>query len=453
MSEMAKLTESGSAGSGTLNHLADRCMKQAREALHGDKIDDGFFERYRRILIVLKLIAAEDNEEILTPALIEAVNHFDSVNEEDKLTERDGVGVIGEAIAQEIISLNLYLLNHNTPVDTGLLFGGEKALPLAELIEKDHIYYKKGEDTPFTGVAVSMHKFAEAVRDKTTFEKGVKSGRRVEFHAIGVKSGEGMMKNNLKDGLWIYYDYDGEIEHVTMCHSQLRFYFRGFIRELEQGNPGAALQNLDNALKLKPLACLKEFKEQFALYQGNYCLRLDRFACAIKYGKLWAEQVEKSGASDNRSKASAFYQLGVYIWHKLIKQGDQLDNKEKEKVIAAGLQAFEKSLHYDKLSPSPYAYMSHFYRAKAKLYPDQAEEYTMLEAKSRERYRAMVQSLRQEEAGEDNTDFILPAAPEPGKRNVYEIKEDDLQDIIFEKLLFPPPPPAPPPPRPVERNR
>lgn len=85
--------------------------KESIKARAEGKIDDVFFERFTRVLRVIKLVMANDKETYLLNPLIESeVSKFESVGD-FSLSENEnvGIGTVAGALAGELISLGKYL--------------------------------------------------------------------------------------------------------------------------------------------------------------------------------------------------------------------------------------------------------------------------------------------------------------------------------------------------------
>jgi hypothetical protein len=101
-----------------------RFVSVAQQAKDEGKIDSQFFERYKRLLRVVRLIMIEDPEGLLTQLIVSEALQFDT-NEKEKLKfkeklEQDntdkkygekgiGLGFIAAALAEEVLSLKKHL--------------------------------------------------------------------------------------------------------------------------------------------------------------------------------------------------------------------------------------------------------------------------------------------------------------------------------------------------------
>ena len=90
----------------------NRLNKEASLAKTQEKIDEPFFTRYRRILLVLKLVMLKGKEKgdtILNSFIVQEVNKFDI---KTKMKEHElvkGIGSVAGAVAEELLSLKKYL--------------------------------------------------------------------------------------------------------------------------------------------------------------------------------------------------------------------------------------------------------------------------------------------------------------------------------------------------------
>ena len=93
----------------------NRLNKEADMALAEKHIDQSFFTRYKRVLLVLRLVMVKVKgieDTILDDTIIEEVNKFDSTA---KLTQGDtiwGLGSVAGAVAEELLSMKKYLDDH-----------------------------------------------------------------------------------------------------------------------------------------------------------------------------------------------------------------------------------------------------------------------------------------------------------------------------------------------------
>jgi hypothetical protein len=92
-------------------------MRDAKNARAQNQIDDVFFKRFRRILLVLKIVITpveKDGAGIMTPLYFGEINRFIEDIEGIKLDvqkagSREAIDMLSRAISHEIIDLRLYL--------------------------------------------------------------------------------------------------------------------------------------------------------------------------------------------------------------------------------------------------------------------------------------------------------------------------------------------------------
>jgi hypothetical protein len=90
----------------------NRLNKEADLALEQKHIDQNFYTRYRRVLLVLRLVMVKAKgveDTILDDTIIEEVNKFDSQAEMKKGDPVEGLGSVAGAVAEELLSLKRYL--------------------------------------------------------------------------------------------------------------------------------------------------------------------------------------------------------------------------------------------------------------------------------------------------------------------------------------------------------
>lgn len=90
------------------NAVSDNWIEQARKAKDKGRVDEAFFERYKRLAVVLKLLAVPDEQGILTDLIIEEINKF-GVSPLPETFEFRGMGSVASKLAEEIMSLKSYL--------------------------------------------------------------------------------------------------------------------------------------------------------------------------------------------------------------------------------------------------------------------------------------------------------------------------------------------------------
>lgn len=107
------MTEKGTGGREVVDDSLKAMMAEAKKAKKENQIDQVFFRHYNRLLIVIKLVIVEDTEGILSPLIEREVGGFveDVKGAKADIMGEGAVGVVAEAIAEEIINLSLYLDN------------------------------------------------------------------------------------------------------------------------------------------------------------------------------------------------------------------------------------------------------------------------------------------------------------------------------------------------------
>ena len=73
-----------------------------------------------------------------------------------------------------------------------------------DLVERDGIYYKKFTDVPFTGKTTGQ--------EQGSFKNGKKDGSWISYHENGQLEFEGNYKNDKKEGSWVRYWDDGQLK-------------------------------------------------------------------------------------------------------------------------------------------------------------------------------------------------------------------------------------------------
>lgn len=96
-----------------VNNVVSGLMVEARRAQENNLIDKIFFTRYHRLLSIIKLTLDPDPEKILTPVIDEVLDDFvhEVLAENWKTVPDRKIGVLAEAVLNEIVNLQLYLDN------------------------------------------------------------------------------------------------------------------------------------------------------------------------------------------------------------------------------------------------------------------------------------------------------------------------------------------------------
>jgi hypothetical protein len=103
----------GSGGREKVIPALEEMMADAKRAKDQEQIDPVFFNRYNRLLMVMKLFLVEDEEGILGPVIEREIREFVWDVEGIKLdgAGEKNIGYVSEAIADELVNLHLYLDN------------------------------------------------------------------------------------------------------------------------------------------------------------------------------------------------------------------------------------------------------------------------------------------------------------------------------------------------------
>jgi hypothetical protein len=86
-------------------------MSTAVKAKAQGEIDDVFYSRFARLMAVTKLTLVPDTEQILRPIAEREIRRFvgDTLGDEAAAAPKIGIGLLAQALAQEILNLQLYL--------------------------------------------------------------------------------------------------------------------------------------------------------------------------------------------------------------------------------------------------------------------------------------------------------------------------------------------------------
>jgi len=107
------MAEKGTGGREKVIPALEEMMADAKKAKDQEQIDPVFFNRYNRLLMVMKLFLVEDEEGILRPVIEREVGDFVWDVEGIKLdgSGKKTIGFVSQAIADELVNLHLYLDN------------------------------------------------------------------------------------------------------------------------------------------------------------------------------------------------------------------------------------------------------------------------------------------------------------------------------------------------------
>lgn len=107
------LAEKGTGGREKVIPALEEMMADAKKARDREQIDPVFFNRYNRLLMVMKLLLVEDEEGILRLVIEREVGDFVWDVEGIKLDSsgKKVIGFVSQAIADELVNLHMYLNN------------------------------------------------------------------------------------------------------------------------------------------------------------------------------------------------------------------------------------------------------------------------------------------------------------------------------------------------------
>ena len=104
------LAEKGSGGEAAVVPGLQALLADAKKAREENRIDAVFFRRYRRILMVLRLMVLEDNQGILSPLIERELGDFveDVKGERIEMSGEKAIAAVAGSVAAEILDLHLY---------------------------------------------------------------------------------------------------------------------------------------------------------------------------------------------------------------------------------------------------------------------------------------------------------------------------------------------------------
>jgi len=114
----AELSRTGKGSEEMILRELNSWMAQARLAKEKKLIDNEFFERYKRILVVIRLTIIREADHAFDHLIIREINKFDIPRKMEGKVR--GLATAADALAQEILSLKRYL-------DQKLAFGDQGA--------------------------------------------------------------------------------------------------------------------------------------------------------------------------------------------------------------------------------------------------------------------------------------------------------------------------------------
>jgi len=113
VSTFREMAEKGTGGEKIVNPALQEMMAEAKKAKAQGQLDPVFYRRFTRILMVMKLfVIPNDPEGILSPLIEREISEFvaDVKGEiESEIKGTKGVGIVADALTEEILNLRLYL--------------------------------------------------------------------------------------------------------------------------------------------------------------------------------------------------------------------------------------------------------------------------------------------------------------------------------------------------------
>lgn len=111
-----EMAMTGVGGKEKLEKNIQQFMADARKAKEQKQIDRVFFNRYARLLAIIKLVMAPDPGGILVPIIDRELGRFvaEVLGDDWKGSGAAAIGQVADAIAYEIIDLQMYLDNLET---------------------------------------------------------------------------------------------------------------------------------------------------------------------------------------------------------------------------------------------------------------------------------------------------------------------------------------------------
>ena len=111
-----EMAQAGDGGYELVNGILQKKMAELKKAKTEGEVDPVFFQRYKRILVILKLAIIDepyDPERILNSFIVKELKSFHEdvfgIETEFPPPEHRGIGAIAVAIAQEVLNLHIYL--------------------------------------------------------------------------------------------------------------------------------------------------------------------------------------------------------------------------------------------------------------------------------------------------------------------------------------------------------
>ena len=87
-----------------------------------------------------------------------------------------------------------------------------KLIDKDRLHKKNGVYYKKNEETPYTGKAIGCYKNGE-IKSKENYRDGIRDGKIISYYENEKNKNRGKYKDGEKTGEWINYYRNGKIKY------------------------------------------------------------------------------------------------------------------------------------------------------------------------------------------------------------------------------------------------
>lgn len=107
----AELSRTGTAGEADIVRALNNWMARARTAKKEGLIDEVFFKRYKRLLVVIRLTSVKYTNHAFDHLIIREINKFDIPQKYKDKAKIAGLASTADALVEEILSLKRYLDN------------------------------------------------------------------------------------------------------------------------------------------------------------------------------------------------------------------------------------------------------------------------------------------------------------------------------------------------------
>lgn len=111
----AELSRTGTAEEADIVRALNNWMARARTAKKQGLIDEVFFKRYKRILVVIRLTIVKYANHAFDHLVIREINKFDIPQKYKDKAKIAGLASAADALVEEILSLKRYLDNKYKP--------------------------------------------------------------------------------------------------------------------------------------------------------------------------------------------------------------------------------------------------------------------------------------------------------------------------------------------------